>query len=58
MGQLALSRADRLLLGIVLVTAVFGALVTWLILPPEKVGANRKTPLHVLQRRLWHEGRL
>jgi hypothetical protein len=44
MGRLALSRADRLLLGIVLVTAVLGALVTWLILPPEKIGAIEKLP--------------
>jgi hypothetical protein len=44
MGRLALSRADRLLLGIVLVMAVLGALVTWLILPPEKIGAVKKLP--------------
>jgi hypothetical protein len=44
MGRLALSRADRLLLGIVLVTAVLGALVTWLILPPEKLGAIQTLP--------------
>jgi len=44
MGPLQLSRADRLLLGIVLVTAVLVALVTWLVLPPEKIGGMEKQP--------------
>ena len=44
MGPLQLSRADRLLLGIVLVTAVLVALVTWLVLPPEKTGGMEKQP--------------
>jgi hypothetical protein len=44
MGRRALSRADRLLLGIVLVTAVLGALITWLVLPPEKVGEGERLP--------------
>jgi hypothetical protein len=39
-----LSRADRLLLGIVLLTAVLLALFTFLLLPPEKTGGLLRQP--------------
>ena len=40
----ALSRADRLLLSIVLLAAVLVALVAWLLLPPEKTGGMEQQP--------------
>jgi hypothetical protein len=40
----ALSRADRLLLSIVLLLAALGALAGWLFLPPEKTGGIVKLP--------------
>ncbi len=39
-----LSRADRLLWSIVLVTAALVALVTWLVLPPERTGGLVRRP--------------
>ncbi len=44
MSRPGLSRTDRLLLGIVLVTALLVALVIWLIVPPEKSGGLVKQP--------------
>ncbi len=40
----ALSRADRLLLSIVLLLAVLAGLAAWLLLPPEKTGGIVKLP--------------
>ena len=54
----ALSRADRLLLSIVLLLAVLAALAAWLLMPPEKTGGVREAAFDALQRGLRHQGRV
>ena len=44
MGLPALSRTDRLLFGILLITAALVALGSWLLSPPEKTGGMERQP--------------
>ena len=44
MGLRSLSRTDRLLFGILLLTAALATLMAWLLAPPEKTGGMEKQP--------------